>query len=126
MVKNKGVMIMAEITFEQCISEMGDSLPGELFIANSLFSSYLTTLPYEEEASAFLRHRDCLHGLEIKVIVVSEQGHSVQRQSDIPVFTGKHHNTLAERERLFTVPGAEDIDFRPIIKLLNWGRPLWF
>ena len=87
--------------FEQSISEMGDSLPGELFVANSLFSSCLTTLPYEEEASAFLRHRDCLRGLGAKVIVVSELGHGVQRQSDIPAFSGKHHNTLAEWERLF-------------------------
>ena len=76
-------------------------MPGELFVANALFSSYLTTLPYEEEVSAFLKHRDCLHGLEAKAIAVSEQGHSVQRQSDIPAFTGKHHNTLAEWERLF-------------------------
>jgi inosose dehydratase len=103
--------MMTNITFEQGVSEMdltgfaccemGDSLPGELFVANSLFSSYLTTLPYEEEVSAFLRHRDCLHGLGAKVIAVSEQGHSVQRQSDIPAFVGKHHNTLAEWERLF-------------------------
>ena len=92
---------MADITFEQRVSEMGDSLPGELVVGTSLFSSYLTTLPYEEEASAFLKHRDCLHGLGAKVIVVSEQGHSVQRQSDIPVFPGKHYNTLAEWERLF-------------------------
>ena len=68
MIENvEGVILMADITFEQGVSEMtltgfaccemGDSLPGELFVANSLFSSYLTTLPYEEEASAFLRHK---------------------------------------------------------------------
>ena len=38
------------------------------------FSSFLTTKPYEETAEAFKAHRDFLHAMGAKVVVVSEQG----------------------------------------------------
>ena len=112
-----------ENTFEQCVSEMalagfsgcevGGKFPRELpvlkkalairnlSVASAWFSTYLTNLPYEEEAKAFIKHRDFLHALGAKVIVVSEQGYSVQGQLDIPVFVGKPYNTNAQWERLF-------------------------
>lgn len=101
-----------ENTFEQCISEaalagfqgteVGNKYPKDpkalkkyldvrrLSIASAWFSSFLTTKPYEETADAFKLHRDFLHSLGAKVIVVSEQGHSIQGQMETPVFDGKY------------------------------------
>lgn len=101
-----------ENTFEQCISEaalagyngteVGNKYPKDpavlhqymkirnLEIASAWFSSFLTTQPYEETAKAFVAHRDFLHAMGAKVVVVSEQGHSVQGQMETPVFQGKH------------------------------------
>lgn len=100
-----------ENTFEQCISEMalagytgteiGNKYPRDpdtlkkylearnLRVASAWFSSFLTTKPYEETKQAFIAHRDFLHAMGAKVIVVSEQGHSVQGQMDTPVFKEK-------------------------------------
>ncbi|QUL58069.1 myo-inosose-2 dehydratase [Paenibacillus tritici] len=98
-------------TFEQCISEMalagyqgsevGNKYPRSpevlrralelrgLEIASAWFSAYLTVRPYEETAEAFGIHRDFLHEMGAKVIVVSEQGRSIQGQMDTPLFAEK-------------------------------------
>ena len=100
-----------ENSFEQCISEMalsgfvgteiGNKYPRDpetlksyleprgLSVASAWFSAFLTTKPFEETAEAFIEHRDFLHAMGAKVIVVSEQGHSVQGQMDTPVFDQK-------------------------------------
>ncbi|UQZ34386.1 myo-inosose-2 dehydratase [Paenibacillus sp. PK3_47] len=98
-------------TFEQCISEMalagfqgsevGNKYPRSpellhralklrgLEIASAWFSAFLTTRPYGETAAAFCAHRDFLHAMGAKVIVVSEQGRSIQGQMETPLFAGK-------------------------------------
>jgi inosose dehydratase len=63
------------------------SLRG-LEIASAWFSAFLTTKPLEETVEAFLEHRDFLHAMGAKVIVVSEQGKSVQGQT-VPVYKAK-------------------------------------
>ncbi|MBF0705352.1 myo-inosose-2 dehydratase [Alkalihalobacillus hwajinpoensis] len=99
-----------EITFEQCVSEMalagfsgteiGNKYPRDphvlkralsirnIEIVSAWFSTYLTTKPYEITEKSFLEHRDFLHEMGAKVIVVSEQGKSIQGQ-DIPLFEHK-------------------------------------
>lgn len=111
-----------ENTFEQCVSEMalagftgsevGNKYPKNtdvlkkalslrgISIASAWFSSFLTTKPYEETAEAFKKHRDFLHEMGAKVIVVAEQGHSVQGQLDTPVFAGKPQFTEVEWDKL--------------------------
>lgn len=101
-----------ENTFEQCISEMalagftgtevGNKYPKDpavlnkylslrgLSVASTWFSAFLTTKPYEETAKAFIAHRDFLNAMGAKVIVVSEQGHSVQGKLDTPIFGHKY------------------------------------
>lgn len=100
-----------ENTFEQCVSEMalagfkgteiGNKYPRnvsilreklrlrDLEVASAWFSAFLTVKPLEETVSAFIQHRDFLHELGAKVIVVSEQGHSIQGQMNTPVFESK-------------------------------------
>ncbi|MGI8386397.1 myo-inosose-2 dehydratase [Robertmurraya sp. P23] len=100
-----------EVTFEQCISEMalagftgsevGNKYPRDpevlnrylslrgLEIASAWFSSFLTSKPFEETAEAFKVHRDFLHAMGAKVIVVSEQGNSIQGQMDTALFENK-------------------------------------
>ncbi|EST89135.1 myo-inosose-2 dehydratase [Vagococcus lutrae] len=112
----------SENSFEQCISEMslsgyvgteiGNKYPREpevlksyleprgLSVASAWFSAFLTTKPYEETAKAFVEHRDFLHAMGAKVIVVSEQGHSVQGLTDTPVFDKKPVFTDKEWELL--------------------------
>lgn len=99
-----------ENTFEQCISEMALSgftgteignkypkdpivlksylQPRKLEVASAWFSAYLTTEPYEDTQAAFIEHRDFLHAMGAGVIVVSEQGHSIQGQA-VDLFTEK-------------------------------------
>lgn len=101
-----------ENTFEQCISEMalagftgtevGNKYPKDpavlnkylslrgLSVASAWFSAFLTTRPYEETAKAFIAHRDFLNAMGAKVIVVSEQGHSVQGKLNTPIFGHKY------------------------------------
>lgn len=102
-----------ENTFEQAVSEMalagfkgteiGNKYPKDvkvlkkaleirdLKIASAWFSSFLTTKPYEETEKAFIEHRDFLNAMGSKVIVVSEQGHSIQGEMETPIFDGKYH-----------------------------------
>lgn len=111
-----------ENTFEQCVSEMalagftgsevGNKYPRNVEvlkraleirgvkIAAAWFSSFLTTKPFEETASAFVEHRDFLHAMGAEVIVVSEQGHSVQGMMDTPVLSKKPHFTEEEWGKL--------------------------
>lgn len=101
-----------ENTFEQCVSEMalagfagteiGNKYPKDpivlkkaldlrgLSVASAWFSAFLTTKPYEETERAFVAHRDFLHKMGAKVIVVSEQGNSIQGKQDTPIFGHKH------------------------------------
>lgn len=101
-----------ENTFEQCVSEMalagfegteiGNKYPKDpavlekylslrgLSVASAWFSAFLTTKPFEETAKAFEAHRDFLNAMGAKVIVVSEQGHSVQGKLSTPIFGHKH------------------------------------
>lgn len=111
-----------ENTFEQCISEMalagftgsevGNKYPRDiavlkkalelrgLEIASAWFSSFLTTEPYEVTEKAFIEHRDFLFNMGAKVIVVSEQGHSIQGQMNTPVFQCKYRFNEEEWKRL--------------------------
>ena len=112
----------AENTFEQCISEMalagfngsevGNKYPRNtvvlkkslelrnLEIASAWFSTFLTTKPIEETVEEFIKHRDFLHDMGAKVIVVSEQGHSIQGLMDVPLFKNKPVFTEEEWEKL--------------------------
>ena len=107
-----------ENTFEQCISEMalagfrgsevGNKYPRNtevlkkalslrgMEIASAWFSAFLTVKPFAEVKTDFIAHRDFLHTMGAKVIVVSEQGHSIQGQMDMPIFTKKPHFTEDE------------------------------
>lgn len=111
-----------ENSFEQCISEaalagfqgteVGNKYPRDpkvlghymevrgLKIASAWFSAFLTTGTYEDTEKAFLAHRDFLYELGARVIVVSEQGHSIQGQPDTPVFEAKYIMNDQEWERL--------------------------
>ncbi|MES1050942.1 myo-inosose-2 dehydratase [Bacillus cereus] len=112
----------AENTFEQCISEMalagfngsevGNKYPRNtvvlkkslelrnLEIASAWFSTFLTTKPIEETVEEFIKHRDFLHDMGAKVIVVSEQGHSIQGLMDVPLFKNKPVFTAEEWNKL--------------------------
>jgi inosose dehydratase len=112
-----------EIPFEQCVSEMalagfagsevGNKYPKDpkrlnqalklrgLTICNAWFSSFLTTKPYKEVESAFIKHRDFLYAVGARVIGAAEQGHSIQGQEKPiyeakPVFTGEEWDRLCE------------------------------
>lgn len=111
-----------ENTFEQCVSEMalagfrgsevGNKYPRNtdilkkalslrgMEIASAWFSAFLTVKPFAEVAADFTAHRDFLHAMGAKVIVVSEQGHSIQGQLDMPIFAKKPHFTEEEWSRL--------------------------
>lgn len=113
----------AENTFEQCISEMAlagyegtevgnkypknpDELkrylePLNLEVASAWFSSFLTTASYEEVEELFVKHRDFLYELGAKVIVVSEQGYSIQKE-EVPLFTQKPVFNNQQWKRLTT------------------------
>ncbi|SFQ28435.1 myo-inosose-2 dehydratase [Salibacterium halotolerans] len=110
-----------ENTFEQCISEMalagyegteiGNKYPENadmlkeyldlrnLRTASAWFSSFLTTKPFEEVKTEFIKHRNFLHALGAKVIVVSEQGQSIQKE-DLPLFEYKPVFSIEEWKRL--------------------------
>jgi inosose dehydratase len=111
-----------ENTFEQCVSEMalagftgcevGGKYPRDtavlqkalklrnMSIASAWFSSFLTTKPLQETVTAFIEHRDFLCAMGAKVIVVAEQGHSVQGMIHTPVFAGKPYFTDTEWDKL--------------------------
>ncbi|MBG3874025.1 myo-inosose-2 dehydratase [Staphylococcus xylosus] len=114
----------SENSFEQCISEMalagyegteiGNKYPRNpevlksyleprgLSVASAWISLYLTSEPYEVTAEAFIKHRDFLYEMGAKVIVVSEQGNSIQGKLDKvlfrekPIFTEEEWHLLIE------------------------------
>lgn len=111
-----------EISFEQCIDEMaaagyegsevGNKYPRDpqvlkkaleprgLQIASAWFSSFLTTKSLEETVVEFIKHRDFLHAMGAQVIVVAEQGHSIQGQMETPLHANKPVFTDAEWDKL--------------------------
>ncbi|WP_027623933.1 myo-inosose-2 dehydratase [Clostridium lundense] len=113
----------SENTFEQCVSEMalagfkgtevGNKYPKDttilkkalelrgMEIASAWFSAFLTTKPYEETEKAFIKHRDFLYEMGAKVIVVSEQGHSIQGKMETPIFKEKPIFSEDEWDKLF-------------------------
>ncbi|MBM7687568.1 myo-inosose-2 dehydratase [Enterococcus ureilyticus] len=113
-----------ENTFEQCISEMalsgyvgteiGNKYPKDpdvlrpyldirgLSVASAWFSAFLTTKPYEETEQAFIEHMNFLHAMGAKVIVVSEQGHSIQGQMDLAIFKEKPVFSASDWQALAT------------------------
>lgn len=113
----------AENSFEQCISEIalsgfvgteiGNKFPKDatilknalklrkIEIASAWFSSYLTIEHYEETEKKFIKHRDFLFEMGAKIIVVCEQGHSIQKLDkplfeEKPYFSSDEWNKLAE------------------------------
>lgn len=111
----------SENTFQQAVSEMalagftgteiGNKYPKDaeelksyleprgMSIASAWFSAFLTTKPFQETADAFIKHRDFLHAMGAEVIVVAEQGHSIQGL-DEPVYDNKPVFTEEEWELL--------------------------
>lgn len=111
-----------ENTFEQCVGEMalagftgsevGNKYPRDtevlkkalnlrgINIASAWFSSFLTTKPLKETKEGFINHRDFLHAMGAKVIVVAEQGHSIQGMIDTPVLSKKPHFIEEEWNKL--------------------------
>lgn len=111
----------AENTFEQCVSEMalagytgtevGNKYPRDpevlrkalemrgLRVASAWTSLYLTTKPFAETEKDFIEQRDFLNAMGAKVIVVAEQGHSIQGL-DQPVFDDQPNFTDEEWDRL--------------------------
>ena len=118
-----------EISFEQCIDEMakagfegsevGNKYPKDpevlakaleprrLSIASAWFSSYFTTKDPQETYDAFIKHRDFLNAMGAKVIVVSEQGRSIQGQMDVALHKNKPIFTHGEWRKL--VAGLEEL-----------------
>ncbi|MCY6369440.1 myo-inosose-2 dehydratase [Clostridium ganghwense] len=112
----------SENTFEQCVSEMalagftgsevGNKYPRDtkvlkkalelrgMEIASAWFSAFLTTKPLQETVNAFIEHRDFLNEMGAKVIVVSEQGLSIQGMMDTPIFNEKPIFTDEQWEKL--------------------------
>lgn len=112
-----------ENTFEQCISEMalagfqgteiGSKYPRDphilnkalkirgLEVAGAWFSAYLTTEDYEYTKTRFVEHCDFLKAVGADVVVVSEQGHSIQGLNKNlfrykPTFTNEEWKILSE------------------------------
>ncbi|GAB3056598.1 myo-inosose-2 dehydratase [Salinicoccus sesuvii] len=114
----------AENSFEQCISEMalagyegteiGNKYPKDpetlkkflearnLEVASAWFSAYITTEDFNEVEEAFIAHRDFLHAMGAKVIVVSEQGYSIQGQIETALFENSPTLNGADWKRFIT------------------------
>ncbi len=119
----------SENSFEQCISEaalagfngteVGNKYPRDvevlkahlkirnLEIASAWFSSFVLTKDFEEVKKDFIAHRDFLHAMGAKVVVVSEQSHSVQGQMETALFESKY--TLNEKEWKVLASGLEKL-----------------
>lgn len=102
----------AENTFYQCVSEMalagyegteiGNKYPTDpavlkhdldvrgLSVANSWFSAFILTKPFEEVEKEFRVKCAFLKAVGAKRVGVSEQSHSVQGQMNTPVFDCKY------------------------------------
>ncbi|MEB8085878.1 myo-inosose-2 dehydratase [Staphylococcus pseudoxylosus] len=119
----------SENSFEQCISEMalagyegteiGNKYPRNpevlkayleprgLSVASAWISLYLTSKPYQVTAEAFIKHRDFLYEMGAKVIVVSEQGNSIQGKLDKALFRDKP--IFTEEEWQLLIEGLEKL-----------------
>lgn len=108
-------------TFEQCVSEMalagfkgtelGNKYPKKarelkkalalrkLRLANSWFSAFILTKPYEEVEKEFVAKCRFLHAAGAKIVGASEQSYSVQG-TDLPVFGARHVMNDEEWTRL--------------------------
>ncbi|MCP4135048.1 MAG: myo-inosose-2 dehydratase [bacterium] len=108
----------AEVTFEQCISEMalagytgsevGNKYPSNpeilkpmldirgIGICNQWFSSFLASKPYVEVEKDFRKQLMFLKAMGADVIGPSEQTRSCQGNLDISVFSGKSNFTADE------------------------------
>lgn len=111
-----------ENTFEQCISEMalagytgteiGHKYPRDpaelhsyldprgLRVTSCWTSLFLTTKPYEETEKDFIAQCEFLQAMGAKCVVVSEQGHSIQGQTETSIFDEKPVFTDEEWDRL--------------------------
>ncbi len=111
-----------DIPFEQCIDEMalagfegcevGNKFPRDpatlkkylglrnLKIASAWFSSFFTVNEAEKTIERFVKHRDFLHAMGSKVIVVSESGRSVQGKIETPLHSNKPVFSEEEWEKL--------------------------
>jgi len=116
-------------SFEQCISEMalagyegteiGNKYPRDpevlksyleprgLSVASAWISLYLTSEPYEVTEEAFIKHRDFLYEMGAKVIVVSEQGNSIQGKLNKALF--KEKPVFTEEEWKLLIEGLEKL-----------------
>jgi inosose dehydratase len=63
--------------------------PYKFSIASQWFSSFFTTKPLQETVDAFKKHMAFLKAMGCKVIVISEQGNSIQGNAKLPVFGKK-------------------------------------
>ncbi|MBY8909176.1 myo-inosose-2 dehydratase [Salinicoccus roseus] len=119
----------AENSFEQCISEMALSgyegteignkyptdpeelksylEPRKLEVASAWFSAYITTEDFDKVKSDFIKHRDFLHSVGADVIVVSEQGYSIQGEMDKSLFENKPTLNAEEWKRF--IEGLEKL-----------------
>lgn len=101
----------ADITFEQCISEMalagftgcevGNKFPKDtnvlkehlairgLQVCNQWFSFELTSKSLDDNIQNFNAHLDFLEAMGSKIVGGGEVGNSCQGQLDVPVFEGK-------------------------------------
>jgi len=112
----------AEITFEQCVSEMalagftgteiGNKYPEDpavlkkaldlrqMRVCNCWFSTFFTTRPAEETIEAYRKKLDFLYAMGALVIGCSEQGGSIQGQplavfsDEKPVYSDEQWNRL--------------------------------
>lgn len=111
-----------DISFEQCISDMarsrydgcevGSKYPKEpdailealdscqLIVASQWFSAYFTTKELNHVLDDFTSHVCFLEKLGAKVVVLSEQGHSIQGKMDAPLFENKPKMNQGEWESL--------------------------
>lgn len=111
-----------DIPFEQCINEMAEAgfegcevgnkfprdpdilkkalEPLKLNIASAWFSTFFTTKAAEETIREFIKHRDFLHAMKAKVIVVAECGKSIHGDINIPLHNNKPIFNDQEWEKL--------------------------
>ena len=109
-----------ECTFEQIVSEMalagftgceiGNKYPSDpevlkkaldlrgMRIASRWYSSFLISRPIEEEEKDFIANLDFLAAVGADRINVSEQSHSIQGKTDIPILTGNNKYIMNDEE----------------------------
>ncbi len=118
-----------ELTYQQCLSEMalagfqgseiGNKYPRDvavlkhalairdLQICNQWFSCFFTTRPAEYTIEQFVKTRDFLHALGVKVIGVCEVGLSVQGDLSAPLY--ENTPTLSDQDFKKIAAGVEQL-----------------